>query len=159
MAGIEHHLATMKPILIGKDSLAPWPPGVGSQLIALAIAADDSFSEDEYVHSFERRTLWPYKKLQDRSERSRALRRRGKEIARQIKAQGRTDALLLGATVWNSVTARRAIGWFKCMEIDGCRFWYLPQPSKSSRLLNDPKVRRRLGRLVVQIARRNGRDG
>jgi len=150
----------MKPLIVGlhnplsnhpRDALLPFPPGsTGWRLLMMIREVEPETSRLLLIDGVDRRNLWRGNALPSGKGSAAAYRAEGRLIFEGCF--GRSDVLLLGARVWDSVTDRLAPGWFESKEvIPGTRFWNIPHPSARNVIYNNRATRQKLGRLLLEV--------
>ncbi len=150
----------MKPLIVGlhnplsqhpSDALVPYPSGCTAwRLWMMMRDVEPRFSRDTYMHGFDRRNLWRGKELPTGQGSTAAYQSEGDLVL--TGCHGRTDVILLGARVWDSVASRLGPEWFEYKEVlPGVRFWRIPHPSKRNWIYNSISCRRKVGRILVDL--------
>jgi len=141
---------TRRPLIVGESNpypcapLAPdFPNSSGARLLRMINEAGTMHSP-EYEHAFDRRNLC-HRQWSDR-----VAERAGRALREELEEGDRV--VLLGHQV------RRAVGVppltaFGMMILRGVTYYCVPHPSGLNRLYNDPAVRRRVGKLLLELAR------
>lgn len=157
----------MRPLIVGlhnplsphpADALVPYPSGcAGWRLWMMMRDVVPRFSRDTYLHGFDRRNLWRGRELPSGKGSTAAYRSEGDLVL--SACHGRTDVVLLGARVWDSVAMCLAPSWFECKEVlPGIRFWRIPHPSGRNFIYQSMANRRRAGLLLVDLLSPGGID-
>ncbi len=150
----------MKPLLVGlhnplshhpRDALLPFPSGsTGWRLWMMMRDVDPDCSRQLLVTGCDRKNLWRGEALPSGKTSNAAYQREGRRLLTSCK--GRSNVILLGARVWDSVAACTPPEWMECLEVlPGCAFWRVPMPFSGNHVYDSLERREQVGQLLLDL--------